>query len=93
MSGIIIDYSALPANSPIRWVPLNDGYGIVAWGWECVCGHFEKITIPGFSCPACGYVIPEEPDPDDWYEAEMAKPSGERVWQNLAQGQGANGRA
>lgn len=62
----------------MRWVPFNDGYGIVGYGWDCECGVEHRFVSPGETMP-CGFVVPNI-DPDEWHAQEMAKPEAERAW-------------
>jgi hypothetical protein len=63
----------------LNYEPFNDGYGIVGYFWNCDCGRVMKFVSGGEVCE-CGFVIPEEPDPDDWYEEQLKKPIEERDW-------------
>ena len=67
----------------LNYYPVNDGYGIIGYHWECNCGNTIQFASPGSECPRCYFVIPEDSlDPDDWYDEQMKKPVRERDWSN-----------
>lgn len=51
-----------------KYIPFNDGYGIVGYHYECPrCSAITKFTDCEEGCEQCGY-SEEYVDPDDWYE-------------------------
>jgi len=66
-----------------QYIPFNDGFGIVGYGYECPkCKHESMFTTCDDGCEECGFKEPYK-DPDDWYDEEMKKPQSERVWNVL----------
>ena len=63
-----------------QYIPFNDGFGIVGYGYKCPkCKHETKFTDCEEGCEDCGFNEPYE-DPDDWYEEEMNKLKEQRAW-------------
>lgn len=52
-----------------KYIPFNDGFGIVGWHYKCPkCSHITTFIVDcSEGCEKCGF---EEPavDPNDWYE-------------------------
>lgn len=62
------------------YLPFNDGFGIVGYGYECPkCGYTTQFTNCEEGCEKCNFSEPFV-DPDDWYDDEMAKPKEQRQW-------------
>ena len=56
-----------------RYVPFNDGYGIVGFGYVCPeCNHESEFTTCEEGCEECEFSEPYV-DPDDWYVDQMDK--------------------
>lgn len=54
-----------------KYVPFNDGYGIVGYGYECPrCDFVTQFTTSEEGCSECGF-SEEYKDPDDWYDEEI----------------------
>ena len=52
----------------IKWAAINDGYGIVGYGWECPsCGHYEMFGVyceDTVECEKChkSFSNPDQPE-------------------------------
>ncbi len=56
-----------------KYIPFNDGYGIVGYGYLCPeCNHETKFTDCQEGCKECKFYEPYV-DPDEWYEKEFEK--------------------
>jgi hypothetical protein len=54
-----------------KYIPFNDGFGIVGYGYLCPkCEHETKFTDCEEGCEKCGF-SEEYVDPDDWYEKQI----------------------
>ena len=61
-----------------KYIPFNDGYGIVGFEYECPkCKHITLFVTCDVGCEECGFTEPYV-DPDDWYE-EQLKPQIQKV--------------
>lgn len=53
------------------YIPFNDGWGIVGYGYECPeCGHITGFTDCETGCERCNYTE-DYTDPDDWYDEQI----------------------
>jgi uncharacterized protein (DUF983 family) len=51
-----------------KYIPFNDGFGIVGYGYECPeCEHHSLFTDCEEGCKKCGFKEPYK-DPDDWFD-------------------------
>ena len=51
-----------------RYIPFNDGCGIVGYGYLCPeCEWHTLFTACDVGCEKCGYFEPYV-DPDEWYD-------------------------
>jgi len=51
-----------------KYIPFNDGHGIVGYGYECPeCKHHSLFADCEQGCESCGFKE-EYKDPDDWYD-------------------------
>jgi hypothetical protein len=66
----------LPAT---KWIPINDGFGIIGYSWECDCGETLNFASCGDTCDNCGFQIPDV-DPDKWHDNQMKLPIMDRDW-------------
>lgn len=57
-----------------EYIPFNDGYGIVGFGYECPkCGHVTWFVTCEIGCEECGFTEPFYVDPDDWFDDFLKK--------------------
>ena len=50
------------------YIPFNDGWGIVGYGYECPeCEHLTQFTSCEEGCEKCGY-SEEYVDPNEWHD-------------------------
>ncbi len=52
-----------------RYIPFNDGYGIVGYSYECPeCGKVSQFTDCDDGCEHCGFTE-DYVDPEEWDDA------------------------
>lgn len=53
----------------IEWIAIDDGYGIVGWGWRCPsCDNFEMFCdtdVDEVECAECHEEFDNPGDPDE----------------------------
>jgi hypothetical protein len=54
----------------IDYIPVDDGWGVIGYILQCQCGQQINCWLGERVCSQCGFVVPDEPDPDDWYMAK-----------------------
>ena len=63
-----------------QYIPFNDGWGIVGYGYKCpACSHETLFTTSDSGCEVCGF-SEEYVDPGEWYAEQMKLPVSERAW-------------
>ena len=45
-----------------EWEPVNDGYGIIGYHWNCDCCTKTTFVSNGDSCSNCNILLPPDPD-------------------------------
>lgn len=54
--GAYVEETATPV---VEWIGIDDGYGVVGYGWECSnCEHWHTFVVAyngdAYSCDKCG---------------------------------------
>ena len=63
-----------------RYIPFNDGFGIVGYSYECPkCKHITEFTDCEDGCSNCGFTETYK-DPDDWYLESLSQSKLDETW-------------